>query len=102
MDTSVPNPKHKDPWQRGQRGALCGNVDGPDLFATATPDPSNPNRRWATDGRHFYSAQSARHPDAQGDLAWHGYPVGALEVPASVMRSWVEQSVVRRRVSRGM
>ncbi len=101
MDRYVPNPKHKEPWQRGRRGALCGEADGPGLFAGAVEDPENPNRRWATDGVRFYVAQSPRHPDVTGDVHWHGYPVGALSVPTSVMRSWVAETKVSRRASRG-
>jgi hypothetical protein len=101
MDRYIPNPKHKEPWQRGRKGALCGNADGPDLFASATPDPSNPHRRWATDGQRFYAAQSARHLDANGDMLWHGYPVGHLEVPAAVMAGWVKEGIVSRRAARG-
>lgn len=101
MDRYVPNPKHKEPWHRGRRGALCGDADGPGLFAGAVQDGEDPNRRWATDGVRFYTAKSSRHPDANGELHWHGYPVGALDVPARIMRSWVAQSLVSRRASRG-
>ena len=100
MDRYVPNPKHKEPWQRGQRGSLCGDADGRALFAGATPDPVNQNLRWATDGERFYAARSARHVDATGDLHWHGYPVPNLDVPAIVMRGWVESGTVTRRVAR--
>lgn len=102
MDLYTANPKHKEPWQRGRRGALCGDALGVALFKASSPDPSNPNRRWATDGRRFYAAQSSRHQDAEGNLHWHGYPVGAVEVPTAVMRSWVAQSIVSRRASRSL
>lgn len=101
MDVYVPNPKHKEPWQRGRRGALCGEADGPALFSAAVAEPGKPNRRWATDGTRFFAAQSSRHRDAKGDLQWHGYPVEAMDVPTVIMRAWVAQDVVSRRASRG-
>ena len=35
-----PNPKHKEPWQRGARGSLCPkDADGPALLAASRVDP---------------------------------------------------------------
>ena len=37
-----PNPKHKEPWQRGARGSLCPrDADGPALLAISLVDPQH-------------------------------------------------------------
>jgi hypothetical protein len=41
--TYEPNPKHKEPWQRGARGTLCPReADGSALLATSQVDPKHP------------------------------------------------------------
>jgi hypothetical protein len=64
-----PNPKHKEPWQRGARGSLCPpDVDATALLATSETDPRHPGKRYATDGRRAYCG----HEHALG--RWHGFP----------------------------
>jgi hypothetical protein len=43
-----PNPKHKNPWQRGARGSLCPpGADGDALLAVSEPDPGHAGKRFA-------------------------------------------------------
>jgi hypothetical protein len=86
-----PNPKHKEPWQRGARGSLCPpEADGPALLAASEADPEHPGKRYATDGRHAYCG----HEHAPG--RWHGFPVEWRVVPAKLRNAWL----VARRVSK--
>jgi hypothetical protein len=87
-----PNPKHKEPWQRGARGSLCpAHADGPVLFASSEVDPRNPGKRYATDGRQPYCGQEHRPG------RWHGYLVQWREVPATLRRQWVADKKVSKR-----
>lgn len=44
--TYEPNPKHKEPWQRGARGSLCPrDADGPALLAASQVDPKHEGKR---------------------------------------------------------
>jgi Zn-dependent peptidase ImmA (M78 family) len=71
-----PNPKHKEPWQRGARGSRCPkDADGPALLAASEIDPKHPGKRYATDGGQAYCGQ--QHLPGR----WHGYPVKWREVP---------------------
>ncbi len=84
-----PNPKHKEPWQRGRRGSLCpADVDGDALLAGSVEHPSNPNRRFATDGCRAYCGQQHRPG------LWHGYPESWRQVPQKLWRQWVSDGSV--------
>jgi hypothetical protein len=88
------NPKHSRPWQRGRKGTLCPTDLDPTpqaLLDESTPDPSNPDVRWATDGTHAYVARRTLR-----DI-WHGYPVQFATVPAAVLRAWETAGRVTRR-----
>ncbi len=68
-----PNPKHKEPWQRGARGSLCRpDASGRALLAASEPDPDHAGKRFATDCRHAYCG----HEQSPG--RWHGFPVEFL------------------------
>lgn len=87
-----PNPKHKEPWQRGARGSLCPkDVDAPALLAASVIDPKQPGKRYATDGHRAYCGQEHRPG------RWHGYPVQWREVPAAIRRDWVTGGKVSKR-----
>jgi len=87
-----PNPKHKEPWQRGARGSRCPReADGPALLAASEVDPKRPGRRYATDGDQAYCGQE--HLPGR----WHGYPVKWREVPPVIWRQWVRDKRVSRR-----
>ena len=85
------NRKHKEPWQRGRRGSLCGPVDA-DLAAQLLAESILVrNKRFAThDGRAYCAAEHAED-------VWHGWLVGWKEVPDSVRRQWIEEERVKRR-----
>ena len=84
--------KHKQPWQRGRRGSLC-----PESIDLATArvllSGSEPvgNKRYATHEGKAYCAQE------HGADVWHGYPVGWVDVPESLRRTWLKQMRLKRR-----
>jgi hypothetical protein len=87
-----PNPKHKEPWQRGARGSLCPKeADGPALLAASHVDPKHPGKRYATDGHRAYCGQE-HHPGR-----WHGYPVQWREVPPRIRSGLVADNQVSKR-----
>jgi hypothetical protein len=87
-----PNPKHKEPWQRGARGSLCPrDADGPALLAISLVDPQHPGKRYATDGSRAYCGQE--HLTGR----WHGYPVQWREVPSAIRSALVNDYRVSKR-----
>jgi len=87
-----PNPKHKEPWQRGAKGSLCPrDADGPVLLAQSQVDPRQPGKRYATDGHRAYCGQEHRPG------RWHGYPVQWKEVPPAVRTGLVTKHHVSKR-----
>lgn len=87
-----PNPKHKEPWQRGARGSLCPpDVNAPALLAKSELDPGRPGKRFATDGHRAYCG----HEHAPG--CWHGFPVGWRSVPAKILKVWLADKRVSKR-----
>jgi hypothetical protein len=90
--TYEPNPKHKEPWQRGARGTLCPrDADGPALLATSQVDPKHPGKRYATDGTLAYSGHE--HTTDH----WHGFLVQWRKVPASIRNAWLAEGRVKAR-----
>ena len=83
-----PNPKHKEPWSRGQKGSLCPkDIDSAGLLKDSV---SVGRKRYAhLDGR-AYCARSHR------DGVWHGYPVGWSEVPECLRNRWKKEGRIRR------
>lgn len=87
-----PNPKHKEPWQRGARGSLCPkDADGPALLVSSEVDPKNPGKRFATDGTRAYCGHE--HLPQR----WHGFPVEWRKVPATIRNGWLAAGSVSRR-----
>ncbi len=90
-----PNPKHKEPWQRGARGSLCPpGIDAAALLAESVADPDKPGKRYATDGTLAYCG----HEHAPG--CWHGFPVEWRSVPEKLRRQWLAAKLVTRRTVR--
>ena len=84
------NPKHKDPWQPGRKGTLCPKelIDAAQqLLERSVVDGKT---RFSTDGERAFQAHE-HAPDL-----WHGHPVGWVEVPEKLRRTWVESKVVTR------
>ena len=83
------NEKHKRPWQRGRHGSLCPKAMDP---ATAQESDSEPvgDKRYAVHEGRAYCAQE------HGADAWHGYPVGWVEVHESLRRRWLAEGRLRR------
>jgi hypothetical protein len=91
-----PNPKHKEPWQRGARGTLCPpDADSAKLLAESEvdpdPGPDQPGRRFATDGYRAYCG----HEHAPG--RWHGFPVEWRKVPPALRNAWLASGRVKKR-----
>lgn len=85
------NPKHKQPWQRGRSGSLCPETVDLETARRLLSD-SEPigDKRYAVHEGRAYCAQ--RH----GADAWHGYPVGWVEVHESLRRMWLAQGRLRK------
>lgn len=99
----VSNPRHKNPWQPGERGTLCPRgVDGRTLFENATPDPGNPSKRYNTDGTNAYCAHpDKKHFDEGETVTWHGFPVEWRQVPCAVQRDWIKEGRIKKLRLRG-
>lgn len=85
------NPKHKEPWQAGQKGSLCpawSHGLASDLLHSSIPYG---RKRFATHDKKAFAAQE-HAPDC-----WHGYPVGWEEVPEPVRRQWLNAGVISNR-----
>jgi len=90
-----PNPKHREPWQRGRRGTLCPNLDEAvrrELLEHSDPDGDGPEaKRYAVHEGKAYCAK----PHAEGK--YHGWPVKWREVPESIWRPWLKSRKVTNR-----
>ncbi len=86
-----PNPKHKEPWQRGRRGSLCPAFEAKALAKLL--------RESVLDGTKRYACHEGRAYCAQEHAAgrWHGYPVGWKEVPPGLRGRWRKEGLVQRR-----
>lgn len=86
-----PNPKHKEPWQPGRKGTLCPKELT--LLAAAkllVESVEHDGARWAVrDGRAFKAKPHAKD-------RWHGWPVGWVEVPATLRLKWLGENLVRK------
>ncbi|MBF0582747.1 MAG: hypothetical protein HQL80_00785 [Magnetococcales bacterium] len=95
----IPNPKHKEPWQRGRKGALCPSWShsiAQILLEESVEDPTSSHKaRYATRCGLAFKA----HPDGQG--GWHGFPVGWNEVPDKIRNQWLKDKKIQRRDLRG-
>lgn len=89
------NPKHRDPWQRGRRGALCPRRVTPEVAERLLRDSELvEGKRYAVfEGQAFCAQEHA--PDA-----WHGYPVGWRQVPHAIRSRWRREGAVQRRAIR--
>jgi hypothetical protein len=86
------NPKHKEPWQRGRKGALCSR-EFPVRVAQELLQGSVlvGKKRYASHGGIAYCAQGNESD------TWHGYPIGWGEVPEQLRSSWKQQDLVTRK-----
>lgn len=92
----VSNPKHKEPWQPGRRGALCPkDVDRTIAEGLLVDSELEGGKRYALHEGRAYCAQQ------DGNDVWHGYPVGWKEVPEKLRRNWLREGRVRRRDIKG-
>jgi len=85
------NPKHKEPWQAGRKGALCPKWSHQQVAILLRDSIDDGQQRYATMNGVAFSAQQ-HLPDV-----WHGYPVPWVEVPHKIWRKWLETGLVSRR-----
>ncbi len=93
----APNPKHKEPWQRGRRGSMCPtDISEEQAQQLLTGSELVGEKRYAVHDGRPYCAQD----DGIGN--WHGYPVGWKEVPSALRTKWVkkEKRVKKRDIDR--
>lgn len=93
-----PNPKHKEPWQRGKKGVLCPH--GEELIPSEMLKDSilDGDKRYAVFNGVAYTAQC--HLVADGKEFWHGYPEAWVNVPEFIRRQWIKESKVKRSMLR--
>ncbi|MBF8273501.1 MAG: filamentous hemagglutinin family outer rane protein [Magnetococcales bacterium] len=89
----VPNPKHKEPWQKGRKGALCPKWShslAQELLLGSESHPGETKKsRYATHNGLAFKA----YPDHRG--GWHGYPVGWDEVPVKISNKWLREGLIQ-------
>ena len=85
-----PNPKHREPWQRGRRGSPCPRLEPETVRSLLEESEPEGKKRFACHEGRPYCAQE--HVPG----CWHGYPVGWKEVPTSLTRKWCKEGLVRR------
>lgn len=88
---TLDNPKHKEPWQRGRRGSLCGPVHAELARQLFESSVLVNEKRYATHDGRAYCAKGN-----EADI-WHGWLVGWKEVPEPLRRQWVGEGIVKRR-----
>ena len=76
-----PNPKHREPWQRGRRGSLCTEVGVEQAQQLLNESVLVGEKRYAVYQGRPYCAQAH-------EGVWHGYPIGWVEVPAKLRTRW--------------
>ena len=89
------NPKHREPWQPGRKGALCPKWTWPladEILQSSEPSQTGKKCRYATYDGWAFEAQ----PDNLG--GWHGYPVPWVEVEEPIRRRWIDEGKVRKRL----
>jgi hypothetical protein len=87
------NPKHKEPWQRGRRGSLCPrDLKLKDALKLLREESilHDESRYAVFNGRAFKAA-------VNHEGVWHGWPVGWMEVPASLRNQWRSEKKVSNR-----
>lgn len=86
------NLKHKEPWQRGRRGALCPKEITSEIAQRLLTESelADDTRYAAYEGKAYCARQ-------HGADVWHGYPVGWVRVPERLRRKWLDEQRVRRR-----
>lgn len=90
-----PNPKHKEPWQRGKKGSLCPRLPEDLLRQLLVVSIPIGDKRYACHDGKAYCGQE----HAPG--VWHGYPVDWREVPPRVRNDWIKQGRVTRKQIKG-
>ena len=88
-----PNPKHKEPWQRGRKGTLCPHDKELDPSEMLKDSVLIGKKRYATFEGIAYAAQC-------DGRCWHGYPEAWVNVPESVRRQWEKEGKVSKKMVR--
>jgi hypothetical protein len=84
------NPKHKEPWQPGRKGAICPSWSHSHVQQLLESSIQVGKKRFATLNQLPFAAQE------HGKNVWHGYPVSWSEVPYTVRKSFVDAGLVKK------
>lgn len=86
-----PNPKHKEPWQPGRKGTICPkDLTLHDAAKLLVESVEFNGARWAVhNGRAFKAKSHAKD-------RWHGWPIGWVEVPATLRQRWQRENLVHK------
>ena len=88
----VPNPKHKEPWQRGRRGSVCPTEITPEQAQQLLNDSE------LVDQKRYSVHEEGHFAQDDGSGGWHGYPVGWKGVPSKLRTRWQKrENRVRKR-----
>ena len=85
------NRKHSEPWQRGRRGSLCPKEVRESALELLKNSELDGDKRYAVHQGRAYCARQ------HSEDAWHGYPVGWVEVPEYIRRKSLRHGQVSRR-----
>lgn len=85
------NPKHREPWQRGEKGSLCDKTVWPLATQLLQESVLVGRMRYAVHDGKAYCAKEHRPG------RWHGHPVGWKEVPPRLRTLWTKQQRVSKR-----
>ncbi len=84
------NPKHKEPWQPGKKGSLCPKEAVLAVAKLLDESVEFDGARWAVKNGRAYKARE------HASNRWHGWPVGWVEVPATLRLRWVRENLARK------
>lgn len=85
------NPKHSDPWQPGRRGAQC-----PKGVSSKVAECLLQNSELAGRKRYAVFEGQAFCAREHAEGAWHGYPVGWVQVPYAIRRRWLAAGALQK------
>lgn len=85
------NPKHSEPWQRGQKGSLCPKDIKAFVADLLAKSEQVGKQRFVVHEGKAYCGREHR------EGVWHGFPVGWMEVPAELRNRWRREGLVKKR-----
>lgn len=86
-----PNPKHKEPWQRGRKGTLCPHTTLLNPSAMLKKSILAHKKRYAIFEGTAFAAQCHKVDQATATEYWHGYPEAWMNIPPFLIKQWIEE-----------